>query len=60
MLSDVRELCDINSRQNLEVVAAVHEVTVDQAADIIYNNVLSLYFPWELCFCLFMFTLAYV
>lgn len=60
MLSDVREIGGINSRQNLEVVAAVHEVTVDQAADIIYNNVLSLYFPWELYFCLFMFTFAYV
>ncbi|KAK8798417.1 hypothetical protein WA588_003498 [Blastocystis sp. NMH] len=33
----------------LEVIAAVHGVSVEEAAKIIYRNTLELYFPWELC-----------
>jgi TatD DNase family protein len=36
------------NRQVLEVIATCHNVTVKEAADIIYHNTLELYFPWEL------------
>lgn len=39
---------EITCRNVLEVIAAVHEVSVEKAADIIYHNTLELYFPWEL------------
>ena len=38
------------TRSVLEVIAAVHKVSVEKAAEIIYHNTLELYFPWELCF----------
>ena len=38
----------VTFRNVLEVIAAVHEVSVEKAAEIIYRNTLSLYFPWEL------------
>ena len=37
------------TRSVLEVIAAVHKVSVEKAAEIIYHNTLELYFPWELC-----------
>ena len=40
--------CVVILRNVLEVIAAVHEVSVEKAAEIIYRNTLSLYFPWEL------------
>ncbi|KAK8831168.1 hypothetical protein WA577_003339 [Blastocystis sp. JDR] len=32
----------------LEVIAACHQVSVEEAASVIYNSTLKLYFPWEL------------
>lgn len=36
------------NRQVLEVIAACHGVSVEEAAKAIYHNTLELYFPWEL------------
>lgn len=38
----------IMNRQVLEVIAACHGVSVEEAAKVIYHNTLELYFPWEL------------
>lgn len=30
------------------MIAACHQVSVEEAARVIYNSTLKLYFPWEL------------
>lgn len=38
----------VRGREVLEVIAACHQVSVEEAASVIYNSTLKLYFPWEL------------
>lgn len=54
VVSCMMKCCELHCRQVLEVIAACHNVTVEEAAKIIYHNTLELYFPWELeYYCLF-------
>ena len=38
----------MRNREVLEVVAACHGVDIEEAGEVIYNNTLQLYFPWDL------------